>query len=235
LAEKKLIAKIKNALDTPECKVVSSEFIDKCVSKSEIVDAEEYLLKPLTDEEKKTHSPILPGKKNSKKSASKKNEDEEEDEEEEEKTKTKATGKRKRATASTKKEDEDKKKETKRSKGKKAAKDEDDDANESKKKKGKKAKKNDDDDAMDVDDEETKKDVKEEDKEDEEEDEVIVKEIRKGRTVNIKHFYFIIINISNILNLWWIVYNKLFIMVTPLFFFFKKNQRLLIQMYQIVM
>jgi len=183
LAEKKLIAKIKNALDTPECKVVSSEFIDKCVSKSEIVDAEEYLLKPLTDEEKKTHSPILPGKKNSKKSASKKNEDEEEDEGEEEKTKTKATGKRKRATASTKKEDEDKKKETKRSKGKKAAKDEDDDANESKKKKGKKAKKNDDDDAMDVDDEETKKDVKEEDKEDEEEDEVIVKEIRKGRTV----------------------------------------------------
>jgi len=175
LAEKKLIAKIKNALDTPDCKVVDAEFVNKCISKSEIVDVEQYLLKPPSDEDKKTHSPVLPGKSTTKKSSNKKNEDEGEEEQ-----KTKTTGKRKRASTSTKKEAEEKK-ETKKSKGKKITKDEEEDIDESKKKKGKKTAEEDDN-AMDIDDDkETEKDVKEED--DEGGDEVIVKEIRKGRTV----------------------------------------------------
>jgi len=138
LAEKKLPAKIKNALDNPDCKIVDESYIKECINKGELIDAKDYLLEVPSDDDKKTHTPVVPKIKKAKKNVKK--EDEDDNEEEEEDKKKNAAGKRRRATKS----------ETK----------------ESKKKKGKKEVKKEDDDAMDVDDE--KKDEEEEEEEEEE-------------------------------------------------------------------
>ncbi|OUM61026.1 hypothetical protein PIROE2DRAFT_62766 [Piromyces sp. E2] len=157
LAEKNLATKIKNALDNPDCKVVDESFISDCITKGKLVDVEDYLLKPPSEEDKKTHTPIIP-KRKTRKSSKKEKEEEEEEEENDDSGKKKTKGKRKRATTSAK--NEVKNEETK----------------ESKKKKGKKVVKKEDD-SMDVDNEEGGEE------EEEEEEEDIVKEIRKGRTV----------------------------------------------------
>jgi len=201
LAEKKLPAKIKNALDSPDCKIVNESFISECIRKGELIDAKDYLLEVPSDEDKKTHAPVVPKAKKTKKAVKKEDEDEEEEED-----KKKTTGKRKRVTksddakGSTKKkgkkavkkedddddEDEEEEEDKKKTTGKRKRVTKSDDAKGSTKKKGKKAVKkedDDDDDAMDVDDDKKKDDDKDEEEEEDSDDEVIVKEIRKGRTV----------------------------------------------------
>ncbi|ORX55486.1 PARP-domain-containing protein [Piromyces finnis] len=71
LAENELSTKIKNALDNPECKIVDESYITNCIKENKLIDAESYILKPPSEEEKKTHTPVIPKRKYTRKSTKK--------------------------------------------------------------------------------------------------------------------------------------------------------------------
>ncbi|KAG4108431.1 poly polymerase catalytic domain-containing protein [Neocallimastix lanati (nom. inval.)] len=150
LAEPKLNSMIIKGLNSTDCEVVSESFINECLQESKIVDFEKHLLKPLSDEDKITHKPIMPKRKIVRRKKVEKKKETEKSDEEEKKEKKKDTTSEEKSELS---------------------------------EKGKKEAEKDDDAERDENNNNKKEEEKREEEKKGEENDNIVKEIRKGRAV----------------------------------------------------